>query len=223
MSSRAIDLEKLRTELRAMRRGDLLIIAERAAELVPRVKLKTLLGDYLCVDDLPEAKSRQAPLLKEVQKFYTESLGGRYFEGFAVNSRNCKEHSMGTDAFIAEFHRLVGKCIRAADAASRNGVREAFELFFRLLQRVDEADDNVVFFADEAGSWQVGVQWRTVLPAYFRCLAETASAEEFSRSVDQVIRAFAEHDRPQHLRTAGKVASAGQQAALSGMALTLAR
>jgi len=35
------------------------------------------------------------------------------------------------------------------------------------------------------------VDWRTVFPAYFRCLAETASAEEFAQVVDQVIRDFA--------------------------------
>ena len=39
----------------------------------------------------------------------------------------------------------------------------------------------MVFFADEGGSWQVGVDWKSVLPADFRCLAETAGPEEFAR------------------------------------------
>ena len=36
MSGAPPDLERLRRALRALRRGDLLIIAERAAELVPQ-------------------------------------------------------------------------------------------------------------------------------------------------------------------------------------------
>lgn len=40
------DLIKLRNELRGLRRSDLLIIAERAAEFVPKASQKALLGDY---------------------------------------------------------------------------------------------------------------------------------------------------------------------------------
>jgi hypothetical protein len=47
-------------------------------------------------------------------------------------------------------------------------VREAFELLFALLRRLDRDPDSVVFFADEGGSWQVGVDWRPALAAYFR-------------------------------------------------------
>lgn len=67
------------------------------------------------------------------------------------------ERSKGTDALIAEFDRLLGKCVRAADTELRNAIREAFDLLFGLLRRVDEANDDVISFADEAGSWQIGV------------------------------------------------------------------
>jgi len=217
MTGRASDLDKLRTKLRALRRGDLLIIAERAAELVPRAKLEALLGDLVQVDAFESTTPKQTPLLKEVQKFHAASLGGRYFESFCVDSRNFMERSVGTDAFIAEFDRLLGKCVRAADTAPRNVVREAFELLFGLLRHIDEAHDDVIFFADEAGSWQVGIDWRAVFPAYFRCLADTAVAEEFARTVDQAIRDFADYERPHHLKAARKVASAAQQAALRAL------
>ncbi|MQM35725.1 MAG: hypothetical protein CRU72_15200 [Candidatus Accumulibacter phosphatis] len=71
-----------------MRRGDLLIIAERAIELVPKATLKALVGDYVHVDDLAEASATPNALLDEVQTFHVDSLAGRYFEDFAVNSRN---------------------------------------------------------------------------------------------------------------------------------------
>jgi len=214
MSGAPPDLERLRRALRALRRGDLLIIAERAAELVPQAQLGALLGDLVQIDAQRQANEAQAPLWKEVQKFHTAALAGKYYQDFSVNSRNFMERSAGTDAFIAEFGRLLGKCVRAADTGPPGAVREPFELLFGLLRHIDEAPDDVIFFADEAGSWQVGVDWRTVFPAYFRCLAGTATADEFARTVDRAIADFADHERPRHLAAARKVASAAQRAAL---------
>jgi hypothetical protein len=217
MSGAPPDLERLRRALRALRRGDLLIIAERAAELVPRAKLGALLGDLVQIDALTQASEAQAPLLKQVQKFHTAALAGKYYQDFSVNSRNFMERSAGTDAFIAEFDRLLGTCVRAADTGPPGAVREPFELLFGLLRHIDEASDDVIFFADEAGSWQVGVDWRTVFPAYFRCLAGTATADEFATNVDRAIADFADHERPRHLAAARKGASAAQRAALRAL------
>ena len=217
MSGPPPDLERLRRALRALRRGDLLIIAERAAELVPRAKLGALLGDLVQIDALTKASGAQVPLLKQVQKFHTAALAGKYYQDFSVNSRNFMERSAGTHAFIAEFDRLLGTCVRAADTGPPGAVREPFELLFGLLRHIDEASDDVIFFADEAGSWQVGVDWRTVFPAYFRCLAGTATADEFAANVDRAIADFADHERPRHLAAARKGASAAQRAALRAL------
>ncbi|RDE49017.1 MAG: hypothetical protein DVS81_18930 [Candidatus Accumulibacter meliphilus] len=215
MTSRNTDLESLRKELRAMSRGDLLIIAERAIELVPRVTLQALVGDYVHVEDgASEARATPNALLDEVQTFHVDSLAGRYFEDFAVNSRNCAEHSWGTDAFTAEFKRLLRRCISAVDSGQYEVARQAFELLFGLLRHIDEGHDDVIFFADEGGSWQLGAEWRSVFAAYFPCLAKTAAAADFASIVDQMIEDFARHDRPQYLRSAHAVANAAQRVAL---------
>jgi hypothetical protein len=216
MTRRGVDLDELRTAIRRMKRGDLLMVAERAIELVPKAKLQALVGDMVHLNKLEKKKTGAAPLLDEVRKFHTASLVGEYYEDFAVNSKNSIEQSEGTDAFIAEFNRLLVKCIRAALNARRlkKPVREAFDLLFALLRRLDCEPDDVVFFADEGGAWQVGVDWRSTLPAYFQCLAEEATPEEFAREVDRVIEDFSEYDRAKHLTAARRVASAEQKAAL---------
>jgi hypothetical protein len=78
-------------------------------------------------------------------------------------------------------------------------------LLLALLGRLDRDPDNVVFFADEGGSWQVGVDWRPALAAYFRCLADGTPAEHFAREVDRAIADFADYDRPKHLATAAAI------------------
>lgn len=61
MTRRAVDLEKVRLALRRMSRGNLLIVAERAAELVPRAKLRALVGDLVRLEDLAEGRSGAPP------------------------------------------------------------------------------------------------------------------------------------------------------------------
>lgn len=60
---------------------------------------------------------------------------------------------------------------RAAKHVPTTALREAFELLLPLCRLIDEGSERVVFFADEAGSWQLDVDWRAMLSAYFGCLA----------------------------------------------------
>lgn len=191
-----------------------MIVAERAAGLVPRAKLKVLLGDRVRFEDLMGNESDRPSLLGEVRKFHAAALRGDYYQSFDVNSRSFREKSKGTETFIAEFDRLLRDCTRAAARDPRAPAREAFELLFGLLHHIDECHDDVIFFGDEAGSWQVGVDWSSVLPGYSRCLADGTSPEEYARGVDRAISSFADHERPRHLATARSVASAEQRAAL---------
>ena len=92
--------------------------------------------------------------------------------------------------------------------------RNAFEILFGLLRHVDECLDDIIFFADEGGSWQVGVEWRSVLPAYFRCLAVTALPEDYARAAVLVIEEFESFNRALHLKSAREAANPAQKRAL---------
>ena len=128
------------------------------------------------------------------------------------------QRSEGTETFIAEFERQLRRCIRAAAKAPRAPARQAFELLLALLRRIDEGNDDVIFFADEGGSWAVGVDWREALPVYFQCLADSAAPEEFASAVDGAIRDFAEYQRAAQLTAARRVANAEQRATLRAVA-----
>lgn len=102
-------------------------------------------------------------------------------------------------------------------------MRDAFELLLALLRRIDEDSDNIVFFADEGGAWQVGVNWSAALSAYFQCLADGSSGDEFAREVDRAIEDFADYERPKHMAAARRVANAEQKAALRRLPARKAR
>lgn len=73
----------------------------------------------------------------------------------------------------------------------------------------------MIFFADEGGSWQVGVEWRQVFPGWVRCLARIASPQEYSERVVEMIDDLDRADRAIYLREARKAGTTAQKKALA--------
>ncbi|HWL86025.1 MAG TPA: hypothetical protein VNO21_09505 [Polyangiaceae bacterium] len=167
-------------------------------------------------DSPPATTPRPDPpgtLLIDVRAFDAAVRGGEYYESFNVNSKNYMDRSRGTRLFIAECNRLLARCVGFSSRPRPAETREAFELIFDLLQRIDEGNDDV-FFADEAGSWQVGVAWEDVLPAWFASLAKAADPEDLGKAVARVVEDFEPHASPKHYAAARRVATAAQREAL---------
>jgi len=83
-----------------------------------------------------------------------------------------------------------------------------------LLRRIDEDPDGVLFFADEGGVWQLGVDWRGLLPAYFRCLADESSPDVFVQRAKTANDDFVRIDRPWFIAAAARAARPAQRTAL---------
>ena len=81
------------------------------------------MGDIVRLENLAEGKGGVKPLLDEVRKFHKVALRGDYYDSFDVNSRNFMSKSEGTEEFIAEFERLIEKCVWAVE----KGPRRRFE------------------------------------------------------------------------------------------------
>ena len=225
MTQHQIDSNTLRAELRALPRGSLLMIAERAIELVTQHQLGALLGDIVQINVDPADTAIVAPsLLDEVRSFHDAAMNGEYYKHVEINNEGRRKQSAGTDAFIAEFDRLMRRCVGASEAdnvprvgdSSAHEVRDCFELLFALLHHIDEGNDDVLAFSGDGSSLDVGVNWRMVLPAYFECLAKTeaSSPDEFVRAVDQAIAEFAEPERPRYMDAARTAANDAQRIAL---------
>jgi len=78
---------------------------------------------------------------------------------------------------------------------------------------LDGGQDGIVFFADDEGSWQVGV-WNEVFPAWFRGLSKNAEPAGFADAVVETVEPFA---RDRHFTAARKSpASAAQMRSARG-------
>lgn len=177
-----IDRDKLRAKIRKLGNEYAVYMLNDAIELLPQSKLHKIAKQYF---DLQQVRSDDVPaktpgLLAEVKRFEKASLAGEYYESFSVNSKNCMEQSTGTSAWISEFHRLLDRCIFGAKKVPAVEVREAMDILFGLLDEIDECRDDIVFFADEGGSWQVGVDWPKVLPVWFKILSALVEPAEYA-------------------------------------------
>lgn len=98
MASKRIDWKTLEPALRKLKKDELLHVLRDAYEALPASRAVSVFSEYvdLTTLDVP-ARSRMSPapqrLLEAVQRFHTESLKGRYYESFNVNSKNYMETS----------------------------------------------------------------------------------------------------------------------------------
>jgi hypothetical protein len=214
MSRGAVDLDKLRVALRRMSRGNLLMVAERAIEIVPRAKLGALVGDMVRLDQLAEGKRGAAPLLDEVRKFHEASLRGEYYDSFGVNSKNFMDKSEGHRGVYRRV-RTAGRQVRLRrrEGAAASGAR-GFRVVLRAASPHRRGSRQRRLLRRRAGLVAGRRGLAAALPAYFRCLADGSSSEEFAREVDRAISDFADYERPRHLAAARRVGNAEQKAAL---------
>jgi hypothetical protein len=221
-----VDLEKVRAELPRMKRGSLLILVERALELVPRSKLQELLKGHIKADapkraDVPKRgdvpKRADAPkqaaktlVLAEVKRFHSAVVARRYYEGFNVNSKNYREKSPGTLRFIDEFDRIEKLCLKGERQTPPAELRAALELLFDLLEQIDNGRP-IVFFADEAGAWQVGADDKALMLLYIRALSKTADAATYLPCIEAALKKLGlTHDRKAYI-DAAKLAVTDEQ------------
>ncbi len=211
-----IDRDKLRDSLRTMRADQLHLILSDVVGWLPPSKLAKLAKEHFGGWERfqPSATGR-AGLLAKVREFSKASLAREYYESFDVNSKNCTEKSAGTRTWIAKCRQLLDDCVVAADKAKTAETCDAFEALFALLQQLNCDPDAIIFFADEGGAYEVGVDWRKVLSAWFSCLASLVSPDEYAHRVVEMVGRFVEYDRDHCLAQAACHGSAAQRDALA--------
>lgn len=220
MSEVRIDPEKLRDAVRKLGDDYVFYMLDDAISLLSPTKLEKLAGQYLDVKRLrPDAEPTggERTLLALVKTFDARSRAGGYYESFNVDSKNCTDSSPGTRSFIAECRRLLDRCVAETRKGDPVETRASFETIFNLLRHIDDAHDDVIFFADEGESWQVGVEWRKVFPAWFRCLSRTAPPDDFGRLVVDTVNALDGRGDLRHIASARKLASPEQRRALDAV------
>jgi hypothetical protein len=215
-----IDRDKVRAAIRKLGNEQVFYMLDEAIDLLSPDKLHKIVKKYLDLKQLrPDSKkTTKSNLLADVKAFAKKSLAGEYYESFNVNSKNYMEKSKGTTAWIAECCRLLDRCMAQGKKGDPSEIRQAFDIIFGLLSHIDECHDDVIFFADEGGSWQVGVYWDKVLPPWFKVLSATATPVEYAERITALLKNHYNYGRDKMLAIARKTATPDQRKALAEVA-----
>jgi hypothetical protein len=211
MPRKQIDWESIQPSVRKLRKDELLGLLHDAFHALPAARRVKVFREH---GESNTGKLSPKRVLNEVKKFHADSLARHYYEYFNVNSQNFMEKSEGTDLWITECNQLFDKCMALADKGHHPEARQAMDLLFELLEQIDRDPDSIIFFADEAGSWQVGVDYGRVLPAYFTSLAALAEPDEYAERVTALIKEHASYKRDKLLKAARKVGDTARRSAL---------
>jgi hypothetical protein len=211
MSGNELDRQQIRRAIRQMGNEYIFYLLDDAISLLSLAQLRQLIAPYANPDQFIEHEAPQKDLLAEVWAFQKASLAGQYYEETPIAARNCEENSRGTLCWIADFRRLLGRCAAEPSSASAADVCRAFEILFGLLDSLDDGTGVGIFFAEEEGSWMVGVDWKRVLPAWFRVLAATSASAEYARRVEAMIRRHCHGEQAEMLVLARSVEMSVQQ------------
>ncbi|MBV8887275.1 MAG: hypothetical protein JO235_25225 [Chroococcidiopsidaceae cyanobacterium CP_BM_RX_35] len=220
MARKRIDWETLEPTLRKRKKEELLKVLRDAYQTLSASDVVSVFGAYVDFTtlDLQSPRSQgMAPnrLLAAVQNFHNQSLAGQYYESFQVNSQNFMEKSEGTELWISECNQLFDKCVELSAQGHHAEVHAAMDLLFELLAQLDIGNDEIIFFADEAGSWQVGINDEKVLPTYFTTLAAVAKPEDYALRVMEIIKQHGSYASEKFSEVARKVANEAQREALA--------
>jgi hypothetical protein len=220
-----IDRDKLRAAIRRLGPEYVFYMLDEAIDLLPVAALEGIAKKYIDLSRLRTESNGQTKttLLADVKAFDRASRAGEYYESFMVDSGNFTAQSTGTTAWIATCHRLLGRCVAEDKVMAPAELRAAFDIVFGLLDYIDQGNDDVIFFADEGGAWQVDVDWAKVLPPWFRVLSVTATPKEYAERITSLIRHHCNYDRDKMLAAASASATAEQREALASISDRQAR
>src|SRR5665213_2122685 len=169
-------------------RKDLLVMLARALRSVPLGNLESIFSDYAHPHEIGDVDPHvPKPLLEAVREFTEAALRGEFYVGAL---RKTPDPSGASHDFEAQLDLLFDRCVAEAPTTDPSAIRTAYELLFNLLREIDKFEKDILFFADEGGIWQFGINWQRVLPPYIHCLAKTIEPDEFKRRAEGVIEEF---------------------------------
>jgi hypothetical protein len=186
MSDPKFNRNQVRRAIRQMGDEYIFYLLDDAISLLSDAQLRDLIAPYMDPEQFV-ADDEKEDLLNEVLAFQRASLAGEYCEEPPTRRANWGENSRATISWIADFRRLLDRCVAESKSTSGAELCKAFEILFGLLDSLDDGTGEGMVFAEECGSWMVGVEWNRVMPAWFQVLAASTEASVFARCAETMI------------------------------------
>jgi hypothetical protein len=205
MSDTKFNRYQVRHAIRQMGDEYIFYLLDDAISLLSEAQLRELIAPYTDPEQFIVDDVQKEEVLTEVLAFQKASLAGEYYEETPTRKANWGENSRGTISWIADFRRLLDRCVAESKETSGAEVCTAFDILFGLLDSLDGRTGEGMVFAEECGSWMVGIEWNRVLPAWFQVLAASTEASVFARRAETMIKRHCDIEKAEMLELARRI------------------
>ena len=137
-------------------------------------------------EKVPASPMDGKKLLKKVKQFHGDSLAGKYYAPFDMNSKNFSHIPEETDEWFEALSDLLENSTRLSKQGEHLLAVQCFMLLYELIDAMDSGRE--IIFADELGSWMIAGDTKKFVNAYLRSLARVSTPEEFARAAVPLIR-----------------------------------
>jgi len=127
---------------------------------------------------IPPASVDGEKLLADIKLFYKNSLKGRYYEPFDINSKNFSDIPEETEKWFEELSDYLKDSAKLSEQGEHNLAVQCFKLLYQLINKMEEGEE--IIFADEYGSWMIAGDEKKFIGAYLSSLKEISTPEEYT-------------------------------------------
>jgi len=150
-------------------------------------------------------------MLRAIRKFRRDSLAGKYYAPFNVNSRNWMHIPAETEAWFDQLGQFLAESIQLSQRGEHPQAVACFGLLYELIAAMEEGRE--IVFADELGSWMIPGDEKKAIAAYLKSLAIIAAPEDYAAVAVPLIKrdsrqSFADQVYVSAMRAASKAQKA---------------
>lgn len=147
--SRYLDKRRILEQLALQDKEQLLAWLEAALIAVDHFQLETLFGDFARQHFVRPLAPGE--VLEAIYRFRQDSLAGKYYAPFEMNSKNYNYVPPQTEAWFDELSTWLGRACELAEEGEKKAALEGLSVLIELIETIDEE----IVFAHEAGEWMI--------------------------------------------------------------------
>lgn len=149
-----LDKQSLRRLILQAQREDLIQYLDLCLEQMTDQQLSHVFGDLFyeeVVQKLPPSA-----VLERIQQFQKDSLAGKYYAPFNMNSKNYNWVPPETEQWYDELATWLDRSCELVEQGHKQIAKQCLDICFQLIEK--QYDDDTVF-AHELGDWMIHTQY----------------------------------------------------------------
>lgn len=149
-----IDKQEILDLLASYDKASLLVFLREAIDEMTLSQLDSVFGELFYTESLPALAPKE--VIEGIKTFYEDSLAGKYYAPFSINSKNYRRIPPETDAWFRELSNWLDRSCQLAYVES-TAAAQGLAYCLKLIDKMEDGED--IIFAHEYGRWMISTKF----------------------------------------------------------------